>query len=176
MNRILFLLTIFLILMPQQAMAGIFGPSTEEECIQSYVLKTQSDFAAKVVKGDCARLFKNYTLTGYVSSFYNLEHLGFKMNPKTGKLGAYNQVFNSWENNKAIRYVLLSEANDRGVLSAEQQVERRNIKAELVKEAKDYERKNKQEAKCLLNLKELYQAKNDTAAKMVFANSKCERS
>lgn len=48
---------LFLIGVPDIARAWIFGPSTEKECIQEYVVKTKTNIAAKMIVGACKDLF-----------------------------------------------------------------------------------------------------------------------
>lgn len=64
----------------------LFGPSNQKECIQKYVKKTQTDFAASLVTSNCSRLFSSDTKYTYSAT-----------DEKTGKPIRFNSETQDWE-------------------------------------------------------------------------------
>ena len=57
MNYICFIA--FLLGMSSPAVAGVLGPSNEQECVKKYVPRTKSDNASLIVEGACRDFFSN---------------------------------------------------------------------------------------------------------------------
>ena len=149
-SAVVFTLSLFMLCRFEgQAEAGIFSPSNYAECVKEYVPKTQSNQAAKYIGWACRDLLiKDY---------------------KEGELKPVDQI---------TQEELHAELDQQNALA---QMSVAELQALL--DTADKEKKNKQNdnnkkrkrAQCILDLDELYEAKNDQAAKLIYFNSGCNK-
>mgnify|MGYP004003276649 CR=1 FL=1 len=53
-----FMFLVVLLVSPQESVAGWFGPDNREECVDEYIGKAKTEFAARLVYGACSQMFK----------------------------------------------------------------------------------------------------------------------
>lgn len=143
------LLVVPLLFISLPSYAWFLAPSNKSECIKKYALNTNTDFAAKYMQAACFSYFREYTLSDYLE--YD--------NPRYARL-AINK-------------------DDTSVYAAFDKHEKKWVKItraeidEIEKEFDQYVRKQKQQAKCVLESSDLRNAKNDWAAKLALSESGC---
>lgn len=137
------LLLIIFTIIPTYALAGWFGPSNSEECIQSYVAKTNSEGAAKLVTHACRQMFEEPNFESYWNDMViaNTDQISRKT--------IYEEI--ARRKNQTSK-----EAKDQAYSDYLKKIE-----------------KEKNHAKCVINLNNLYEAKNSVAAKAIYQTSSC---